>query len=78
MPADPVTVASPPHPMHAMTSSELSRYRRELESAVEFFGRKNPVPPACSRLQARLDEVLAEQESRRRIANPDRKGPVGL
>jgi hypothetical protein len=69
MPADPVTVEPPKHPMHALTTSELSGYRRELEGAIAFFDRQDPVPPARTRLQARLDEVLAEQDDRARIAS---------
>jgi hypothetical protein len=33
MTAEPVTVHPPEHPMHALTTYELSRYRRELEHA---------------------------------------------
>ncbi|MGH3230732.1 MAG: hypothetical protein ACRDOA_19515 [Streptosporangiaceae bacterium] len=50
-----------------MTSYELRDYRRELEQALAFFGRQAPVPPARDQLQARLDEVLAEQDDRRRL-----------
>jgi len=68
-PAEPVTVAPPQHPMHALTSYELRDYRRQLESAIAFFDRKDPVPPARSGLQARLDEVIAEQDDRQRLAH---------
>jgi hypothetical protein len=47
----------------------LRDYRRQLESAIAFFDRQNPVPPARDRLQARLDAVVAEQEERARIAS---------
>ena len=67
MTAEPVT-AEPPHPMHQLTTFELRDYSRQLESAVAFFNAKDPVPPARDRLQARLDAVIAEQESRQRIA----------
>lgn len=52
-----------------MATFELKDYRRQLESAIAFFGRQDPVPPARDRLQARLDDVLAEQDERTRIAN---------
>ena len=35
MTAEPVTVKPPEHPMHALTTYELSRYRRELEHALQ-------------------------------------------
>jgi hypothetical protein len=69
MPADPVTVEQPKHRLTQLTTYELRAYRRELERAIAFFGRQEPVPPARDRLQARLDEVAAEQESRQRISN---------
>jgi hypothetical protein len=69
MPTEPVTVEQPPHPLPALTTYELRDYRRQLESAIAFFDRQNPVPPARDRLQARLDAVVAEQEERARIAS---------
>jgi hypothetical protein len=69
MPAEPVTIDQPKHPLPALTTYELRDYRRELESAIAFFDRQDPVPPARDRLQAKLDEVLAEQDQRSRIAN---------
>jgi hypothetical protein len=67
-PTDPVTVESPQHPLHALTTFELSGYRRQLESAIAFFDKTDPVPPARGDLQVKLDEVLAEQEDRTRLA----------
>jgi hypothetical protein len=61
--------AQPEHPLPAMTTYELRDYRRQLESAIAFFDRQDPVPPARSRLQASLDAVLAEQDERARIAH---------
>ena len=63
------TMDEPKHPLHAMTTYELRDYRRQLESAIAFFDKSDPVPPARDRLQASLDAVLAEQESRSRIAH---------
>jgi hypothetical protein len=67
MPAEP-TATEPKHPLHAMTTYELRDYRRQLESAIAFFDRADPVPPVRGRLQASLDAVLAEQDQRARIA----------
>lgn len=69
MPADAATVEPPKHPMHALTTFELRDYRRQLERAIAYFDTKDPVPQARGRLQAKLDEVLAEQAERVRIAN---------
>lgn len=68
MTAEPPAVQAPKHPLHAFTTYELRDYRRELERAITFFDRQDPVPPAQGGLQARLDEVLAEQDERARLA----------
>lgn len=52
-----------------MTTYELRDYRRQLESAITFFDKQDPVPPARGHLQGKLDAVLAEQESRKRLAD---------
>jgi hypothetical protein len=62
-------VQPPKHPLPAMTTFELRDYLRQLESAITFFDKQDPVPPARNRLQAKLDAVLAEQESRTRLAD---------
>ena len=62
-------VQSPKHPMYALTTYELSRYRRELEHALTALPEHAPVRGL---LQGRLTEVLAEQESRTRIADASR------
>ena len=67
MPAEPMPT-EPPHPTSQLTTYELRDFRRQLESAIAFFDRQEPVPPARRRLQARLDDVLAEQDERARIA----------
>jgi hypothetical protein len=66
---EPANVETPRHPTAQMTTYELRDYRRQFEGAIAFFDRTDPVPPARDDLQARLDAVLAEQESRRRIAD---------
>jgi hypothetical protein len=65
--SEPANVETPRHPTAQMTTYELRNFRRELERAIAFFDRQEPVPPARVRLQARLDEVLAEQADRARI-----------
>ena len=69
MPAEPVVAEAPKHPLHALTTYELRDYRRELESAIAYFDRQDPVPPARAGLRASLDAVLAEQDQRAKIAN---------
>jgi hypothetical protein len=64
----PPAVDQPEHPIYALTTYELRDLRRELESAVAYFDKQDPVPPVRGELQARLDEVLAERESRERAA----------
>ena len=65
VPAGPVTVESPEHPLHALTTYELSRYRRELEHALKALPQH---AAARELLSGKLGEVLAEQESRVVIA----------
>ena len=62
-------VNQPKHPVHAMTPYELRASRRQIENALAFFDAQHPVPPVRDGLQARLDDALAEQESRERIAD---------
>jgi hypothetical protein len=68
MATDPVTVEQPKHPLHAMTTFELRDHRQQLEIAIAFSDTQNPVPPARDGLQARLDDVIAEQQDRTRLA----------
>ena len=48
------------------TTSELTRYRRELEHAVQGIA---PDAPVQTELRRRLDVVLAEQDEREKIAH---------
>jgi hypothetical protein len=58
------TPQPPPHPVPALTSSELSAYRRQLEQAITA----TPADaPGQASLHRRLGEVLAEQHSRATI-----------
>jgi hypothetical protein len=65
MTTEPVTVQPPEHPMHALTTYELSRYRRELEHALKELPEHAPVREL---LHGKLAEVLAEEDSRANIA----------
>ena len=69
MTAEPVTVQPPDHPMHALTTYELARYRRELEHALKELPDHAPVREL---LRGKLAEVLAEEDSRAKIADVTR------
>jgi len=51
-----------------MTTYELRDYRRDLEIAIAFFDRQALVPADRDRLQVTLDDVIAEQDDRKRLA----------
>ena len=68
MMTEPMTVDPPIHPLAALTTYELRDYRRELETAIALCDRQTSAPPARARLQARLDDVVAEQDDRTRLA----------
>jgi hypothetical protein len=65
MSTEPVTVPQPRHPLHALTTYELARFRRELEHALTVLPQHAAVREP---LQGKLAEVLAEQHSRTKIA----------
>lgn len=56
----------PPHPMHALTTSELTRYQRQLEHAIKAIA---PDAPVQADLRHKLGEVLDEQQSRASITS---------
>ena len=62
MPAEPLP--EPPHRLPALTTSELSRYKHELQHAVDRLGEA----PVVEDLRAKLDAVEAEFESRDQLA----------
>ena len=68
MAIDPASVAQPKHPLYALATSELTGYRRQLENAIAYYEKMEPVPQARGDLQARLDDVIAEQDDRIRLA----------
>jgi hypothetical protein len=59
-------VQAPKHPLYALTTSELSGYRAELEHALEGISES---APAAADLRQLLCDVLDEQDDRRRIAS---------
>ncbi len=61
-------IDQPKHPLHALTTYELRGYRRQLERAIAFFDSQHPVPAVRGDLQARLEDVLAEQDDRAKLA----------
>jgi hypothetical protein len=69
MTAEPVTVTAPGHPLYALTTFELSRYRRDLEHALAVLPGHAAVREV---FRGKLAEVLAEQQSRTKIAAADR------
>ena len=69
MTAIPDTVEPPDHPLHQLTTFELSNYRRRLETAIALASTHDPAAPARAGLQARLGGLLAEQDDRARIAH---------
>jgi hypothetical protein len=68
MATDPATVQQPKHPLYALTTSELSDQRRQLENAIAYYDGMDPVSQARGDLQARLDDVIAEQDDRTKLA----------
>lgn len=56
--------SEPSHPVHALTTYEIARYRRELEHAIKGI---SPDAPVQADLRRKLDAVLAEQDERARI-----------
>jgi hypothetical protein len=55
----------PEHPVHQMTTSELSQYKADLLGAMKGLPRESP---ALAQLTVRLDMVTGEEQARARIA----------
>jgi hypothetical protein len=72
--AEPVTVEKPKHPLHALTTYELARYRRELEHALKTLPGHAEVRTL---LQQRLTEALTEQQARTQLQQASRTGTTG-
>jgi hypothetical protein len=60
-----MSVEKPKHPLYALTTHELNEYRGKLEQAAAAPA---AAPQARADLRRRLDDVLAEQDDRARIA----------
>jgi hypothetical protein len=74
MTTDQPATPQPPHPLGALTTTELSRYRRELERAVS--DKTIGSAPIAADLKTKLDEVLNEEVQRAQIRNAGRTWPV--
>jgi hypothetical protein len=66
VPGEPVTVEPPEHPLHALTTYELSSCRRQLEHALKALPEHAAIREL---LRGKLAKVLAEQGSRVVIAD---------
>jgi hypothetical protein len=64
----PPEVDTPKHPLYALTTYELTYYRRRLENALAFLDKQDSVPVIRADLQTALDKVIAEQDDRAKIA----------
>jgi hypothetical protein len=72
--AEPATVQTPGHPVHALTTYELARYRRELEHALKTLPGHAEIRAL---LQQRLADVLDEQQARTQLQEASRTGTTG-
>jgi hypothetical protein len=68
-----MSTPQPPHPLGALTTFELSRYRRELEHSLRSLPTQ---APDRAQLQHKLAQVLDEQESRAQIRRANGSGPA--
>ena len=66
-----MSIQQPPHHTHALTTYELKNYRRELEHSLKTLPEHAQVRV---QIQQRLAEVLAEQDSRNRLDQANRRG----
>ncbi len=67
MPIEPLTVEPPEHPLHALTTYELTYYRRRLENALAFLDKQDPVLAIRTDLQTALNGVITEQQDRAQL-----------
>ena len=63
------TIEPPDHPLHALATFELRDYQSRLEAAIALASTQEPDGPVQAGLQARLRDVLTEQDDRVRIAH---------
>jgi hypothetical protein len=70
--SDPVPVA--PHPLGQLTTSELRRYKRELEGALALGPSGLPADaPYRGTLEAKLSAVIMEESRRAELASVSRR-----
>jgi hypothetical protein len=74
VPAEPVTIDLPKHPMYALTTYELRDYRRQLEHALRTLPGHAEVRAL---LQQRLTGVLNEQQARAQLQQASQTGTTG-
>lgn len=67
MPIEPVTVQPPEHPLHALTTYELTYYRHRLENALAYLDKQDPLPAIRTDLQTALNGVITEQQDRAQL-----------
>lgn len=65
----PPAVEKPKHKLSELTTYELRDHRRELENAIAFYDENHPAAPIRAGLQAALDDVIAEQDDRKKLAD---------
>ena len=66
MPAEPVPVASPKHPLPALTSYELRDYRRDPRSAATLRRRPGHHGPDLGHVSPELGQCALERQRRLR------------
>jgi hypothetical protein len=64
----------PPHRVGALTTAELSAYRKQLERAIQ--DRTIGSAPIASDLRDKLSEVAAEEAQRERHRNSRQRWPI--
>jgi hypothetical protein len=64
----------PPHAVGALTTSELSAYRRQLERAIQ--DRTIGSAPIASDLRDKLSEVISEEAERARHRQSGQRWPL--
>jgi hypothetical protein len=62
--SEPPTIPRPPFALHALTTSELSAYKAELRAEI---ARVAPAAAVADELRRHLDNVLLEEDERRRL-----------
>jgi hypothetical protein len=68
------TTPKPPHAVGALTTSELSAYRKQLERAIQ--DRTIGSAPVASDLRDKLSEVVKEEAERERHPNSRQRWPI--